>query len=123
MFDKDRPLEIAMGSMLRIGVALAAIVVLVGGVLYLAQFHGPVPDYRQFHGAAPAYRQLGAIAAGALHLKSGSLVAFGILLLIATPICRVLFGVVGFALMRDRLYTAVSAIVLLILLSSFIIRR
>jgi uncharacterized membrane protein len=42
--------------------------------------------------------------------------------LIATPIGRVLFGVVGFALLKDRLYTAVSAIVLTILLLSFLLK-
>jgi uncharacterized membrane protein len=47
----------------------------------------------------------------------------GILLLIATPICRVVFGVAGFAAMRDRVYTAVSVVVLVILLYSFVSRR
>jgi hypothetical protein len=31
-------------------VTVAAIVVLVGGVLYLKQFTGPMPDYQRFHG-------------------------------------------------------------------------
>jgi uncharacterized membrane protein len=56
-------------------------------------------------------------------MDSRSVIEFGILLLIATPVCRVIFGVVGFALLRDRFYTAVSAIVLAILLFSFFVRR
>ena len=47
----------------------------------------------------------------------------GILLLIATPVCRVIFGVVGFALLRDKLYTAVSLIVLAVLVFSFVTGR
>jgi uncharacterized membrane protein len=43
----------------------------------------------------------------------------GILLLIATPVCRVIFGVVGFALLRDKLYTVISLLVLGVLLFSF----
>ena len=43
-------------------------------------------------------------------------------LLIATPVCRVIFGVVGFALERDQTYTIVSAIVLIVLLMSFFVR-
>jgi uncharacterized membrane protein len=50
-------------------------------------------------------------------------IAFGILLLIATPGCRVLFGVVGFSILRDRFYAAVSVIVLVILVLSFGTRR
>jgi uncharacterized membrane protein len=48
---------------------------------------------------------------------------FGLLLLIATPVCRVIFGVVGFALLRDKLYTVISLIVLCVLLFSFIAKR
>lgn len=119
----DQRLEIAMGQMLRIGVTVAALVVLAGGILYIFQASGPIPDYSHFHGAANADEHIGSIFAGALRLESKSLIEFGIVLLIATPICRVLFGVVGFALLKDRLYTAVSAIVLTVLLLSFFTRR
>jgi uncharacterized membrane protein len=39
----------------------------------------------------------------------------GVLLLIATPIARVVFAVVSFAMERDWLYVAISAVVLAIL--------
>jgi uncharacterized membrane protein len=45
------------------------------------------------------------------------------LLLIATPVCRVIFGVVGFAFLRDKLYTVISLIVLGVLLFSFVSQR
>jgi uncharacterized membrane protein len=122
MARRDERLEIAMGNMLRIGVTVAALVMVAGGVLYLSQFRGPLPDYQHFHGAPPAYEHIGSILAGVGRLDSGSLIELGILLLIATPIGRVLFGVVGFALLKDRLYTAVSAIVLTILLLSFLLK-
>jgi len=44
----------------------------------------------------------------------------GLLLLILTPIVRVAVAVVGFLLERDRLYTVVSLIVLVILMFSLI---
>ena len=119
----DQRLEIAMGQMLRIGVTVAALVVLAGGILYLWQYHGPIPDYRHFHGAAAAYESVSAIVTGALHLESKSLIEFGLLLLIATPIGRVVFGLVGFAMQKDWLYTAVSAVVLGVLLFSFFTKR
>jgi uncharacterized membrane protein len=119
----DQRLEIAMGLMLRVGVTVAALVVLAGGVLYLSQSNRPIPDYSHFHGAPAAYEHVTAIFAGVLRIESKSLIQFGILLLIATPISRVLFGVVGFTVMKDRLYGAVSAIVLIVLLLSFFTRR
>jgi len=43
-----------------------------------------------------------------------------LLLLIATPIARVAFSVVGFAIERDRLYVIFTLIVLAVLLYSFL---
>ena len=115
----DQRLEIAMGQMLRIGVTAAALVVLGGGVLYLQQSRASVVDYRRFSGAPAAYETVHGIMAGVGQLDAQSLIGFGILLLIATPIFRVIFGLVGFSLLRDRFYAGVSAIVLMILLLSF----
>jgi uncharacterized membrane protein len=123
LYRDDQRLETAMGRMLQIGVTVAALVVLVGGALYLRQFTGPVPDYRRFHGAPAAYESVHGILLGVSHFDSGSVIALGILLLIATPACRVLFGVVGFSMLRDRFYAAVSLIVLVILVLSFCTRR
>jgi uncharacterized membrane protein len=123
MIESDRRLEIAMGNMLRIGVTIAALVVLAGGVLYLTRSQGSIPDYQHFHGSSQAYTSMGAIASGASRFDGPSLIEFGILLLIATPICRVMFGLVGFALLKDRLYTTISAILLTILLLSFFSKR
>jgi uncharacterized membrane protein len=123
MSGNDQRLEIAMGQMLRIGVTVAALVVLAGGTLYIVQTSGPVPDYSHFHGAPTAYEHVASICSGALRFESKSLIEFGILLLIATPILRVLFGVVGFSLLKDWLYALVSVIVLTVLLLSFFTRR
>ena len=119
----DHRLEMAMGRMLQIGVTVAALVVLVGGILYLKQFGGAQPEYQHFHGAPSGLVSVHGIMSGLMHFDPRSVIAFGILLLIATPICRVIFGVVGFALLRDRFYTGVSAVVLGILLFSFFLRR
>jgi uncharacterized membrane protein len=42
------------------------------------------------------------------------------LLLIATPIARVSFSIVGFSIERDYLYVSFTVIVLLVLLYSFL---
>ena len=45
-----------------------------------------------------------------------AIIELGILLLVATPICRVIFAAIAFAVERDRLYVAVSVTVLAVLL-------
>jgi uncharacterized membrane protein len=120
---KEHGLEMAMGRMLQIGVTLAALVVLIGGVLYLAQNGGTQRDYRHFHDASPATTTVSGIVASATLFDPRGIMDFGILLLIATPVCRVIFGVVGFAVLRDKLYTLISLIVLGVLLFSFFSQR
>jgi uncharacterized membrane protein len=116
--EADLKMEIAISRMLRAGVSLAAIVVFVGGCLYMWQAHGVTADYHHFHGiASPADRIPPLLAAG--RPDSRGIIRLGILLLIATPIMRVAYCVFGFAAQRDKLYIVVSSIVLFVLLYSF----
>lgn len=114
----DDNLEIAIGRMLQTGVLLAAAVVLVGGVLYLLHASGPRPNYSHFHGVAEVLRTPSGIWRGLLHGDAESVIQFGLLLLIATPVVRVILAGVGFLMERDRLYFWVSATVLAVLLYS-----
>jgi uncharacterized membrane protein len=115
----DRRMEIIIGRLLQTGVLLAAITVLVGGVIYLAAHANQPANYRTFSGESANLRHPSQL----LHLlKTGdasAVIQIGILLLIATPVARVAFAVIGFAVERDRLYTVVSLAVLAILLFSF----
>jgi uncharacterized membrane protein len=120
--DADTKMEIAIGNMLRIGVGVAAGVVFTGWILYLVQAHGAAPDYRHFHGQPILLRDIGVIFRGVLALDSRSILKVGILLLIATPIGRVVFCVVDFAWQKDKLYVLVSSIVLAVLAYSFLFR-
>jgi uncharacterized membrane protein len=116
--EADLKMELAISRMLRVGVSLAAIVVLVGSCLYLAQGHGVAPDYRHFHGiSSPADRIHPLYVMN--HWDSRSIIRLGILLLIATPIVRVAFCLYSFAVQRDKIYVLVSSVVLLVLLYSF----
>jgi uncharacterized membrane protein len=116
----DQKLELLIGHLLRIGVTLAALVVFAGGVLYLHQSRGPRPDYSSFHGEAQALRSPSGILKSLPSGNSNALIQVGLLLLIATPIARVIFAAIGFSLERDWFYTAVSLIVLSILLYSLL---
>jgi uncharacterized membrane protein len=47
--------------------------------------------------------------------RGRGIIQLGLLLLIATPVARVAFSVVAFALERDRLYVGITLIVLAVL--------
>jgi uncharacterized membrane protein len=116
--EADLKMEIAISRMLRAGVSLAAVVVFIGGLLYVSQAHGVAPDYRHFHGIpGPAYRIPPLLVVH--RLDSRNIIRLGILLLIATPIMRVAYCVYGFAAQKDKIYIVVSSIVLSVLLYSF----
>ena len=116
----DRKMESLIGQLLRFGVALAALVVFAGGVLYLHQSRGPRPDYSTFHGESPALRSPSGILQELPSANSNAIIQLGLLLLIATPVARVIFAVIGFSLERDWFYTAVSLIVLAVLMYSLL---
>jgi uncharacterized membrane protein len=111
----DKEMEIEIGLMLRIGVSLSAVVVFLGGILYLIR-ERELPDYAHFH--ADHLRTIASVFHGVARFDAASVIQLGIFLLIATPVVRVVFCVVGFARQRDKLYVAVSGLVLTILIYS-----
>ena len=102
----DERMEQTIGTLLRTGVAVAAVVVACGGVWYLAA-HGSEPvSYRRFH---PEYRSLREIARLSAPEK---VILAGLLLLVTTPVARVAFSLAAFHLERDRVYVAITLAVL-----------
>ena len=116
----DQKMEVMMGQLLRAGVLIAAAVVLIGGLLYLSQNRGPRPDYSTFHGVAAELRSPAQIIRQIPTGNSNAIIQLGLLLLIATPIARVVFAAFGFFAERDRLYVVVSLIVLAVLMYSLL---
>lgn len=116
----DQKLEEGMGQLLRAGVILAALIVFIGGLLYLSQTRGPRPDYSTFHGVAAELRSPSGIVKELPSGSSNAIIQFGLLLLIATPIARVIFGAFGFFAEKDWLYVAVSLVVLAVLMYSLL---
>lgn len=116
----DTKLERIIGTVLRVGVLISGTVVLAGGVYFLLRHGGQRVDYHRFHSQPDIDRRVHLIVAAAFALRAQSIIQCGILLLIATPIARVAFSLVGFALEGDRKYVVITAIVLAVLLYSLI---
>lgn len=117
----DERIEQWVGTLLRRGVLLAAGVTALGGIALLVQDGRSTADYRVFHGEPASLLGLRGVVSGVLRLDSHAVVQFGLILLIATPVARVLLSLVAFTLQRDRLYVAITAVVLTVLLFSFIL--
>jgi uncharacterized membrane protein len=116
----DRQVEVWISVLLRTGVLLAALVVLSGGVLYLLRHGNEHPNYHVFHGVPAELRQPDLIFRDAFSGRARPLIQLGLLLLILTPVSRVAFSVVAFAVERDRMYVVMTLIVLGVLLYSLI---
>jgi uncharacterized membrane protein len=119
----DRAMEQLIGRFLQFGVMLAAAVVLVGGTLLLVQHGGAPVSYAVFQREPQQLRTIGGIARGAVALDSRAIVQLGLLLLIATPVVRVAFMLIAFVVQRDRIYVAISGVVLALLLYALLLAQ
>jgi uncharacterized membrane protein len=119
----DHAVEQLIGRLLQFGVLAAAAVTIAGGMLVLWQHGSAVPDYRVFRGEPGHLTSLGGIVRGVLDLRSESIVQLGLVLLIATPVARVACTLVAFVLQRDRVYVAITAVVLALLLYGLILGK
>jgi uncharacterized membrane protein len=112
--------EAIIGTLLRVGVMLAAAVVCLGGALYLIRHGGSVPHYGIFHGEPADLRRVSGIVSDALSLQGRGIIQLGLLLLLATPVARVAFSAFTFAQQRDHTYVIITLVVLVVLLYSLV---
>src|SRR5437660_1670222 len=94
----DDRVERIMGTLLQSGVIISGLVVLAGGILYMLRYGHLPMHYENFVGERESLRSLASVGNGALHGDARAIILCGLLLLIATPVARVLFSIVAFAL-------------------------
>ena len=116
----DARLQRFLGRLLRVGVTLAAAVSASALVARIVEGNRTLPDYRVFRGEPPHVRTISGVLAGARALEPRAWIQLGLMILVATPVARVAFSVVGFALERDRLYVGLTLVVLALLLLGLI---
>jgi uncharacterized membrane protein len=107
----DRQIETTIGNLLRAGVIVSAALVLAGGVWYLASTR-TLPNYASFP------REVEGVGTVAGLDWPERLIEAGLLILIATPVARVVFSLAAFALERDRMYVWFTLAVLAVLVYS-----
>jgi uncharacterized membrane protein len=113
----------AIVTVLRVGVVLSIAIMLAGMAVAFIRH----PEYVS---SGPAVGVLTSpkahfpstlvdVLAGVRRGRGQAIVMAGLLVLIGTPVARVALSVVIFVKVRDRLYAAITSVVLLILLISF----
>lgn len=106
--------ELLIGKIMRIGVLIAAFVMIIGlGLLLVTGKSGYSGTFYP--------TTLQAIIAGVCAFKAAAWMMLGIFLLILTPVLRVVISIYAFAKEKDHLYVWITSIVLVILIISFII--
>lgn len=114
----DLDIQLIIGNLLRAGVLLSMGVVLTGGFIYLLGHGSEKIDYTVFDFNKTSLKTIPAIFDAVLTFKGASVIQFGLLLLIFTPIARVIMSVISFFIEKDYLYVIIGLIVLSVILVS-----
>jgi uncharacterized membrane protein len=116
----EQQLENLLSNLLKYGVIIASTVVLLGGIMYLIR-HGAEPaEYQFFRGEPSEFRSPSGVIKAVLSGSGRGIIQFGLLLLIATPIIRVLISLLVFLRQRDFTYVIVTLLVLAALTYSLV---
>ena len=114
----DSGLRRGIYLILRIGVIISALLILFGGLLFILRHTSEIPSFKTFSGQPERLRNVETIINEAVQLRGRSVIQLGILVLIITPVLRVIFSFIQFIIHRDWRYTCITALLMVILLYS-----
>ena len=121
MPEEERDMESRVGYVLQSGVTVAAIIVLAGGALYLSHTaRQPLPNYGHFRDVPSPLMSVRSEWRGLLSGDASAIIGAGLVILILTPVLRVLMCILGFMQKRNWLYVGLSSIVFAVLLYSLL---
>lgn len=119
----EHQVDIFIGNLLRTGVIIAASLVVLGGIIYLLRRGVVLPNYKTFQGEPIELRHMWGIIKYAFAFHGRGLIQLGLLVLIATPIARVVLSIFLFLRQKDKMYVIVTSIVFLVLCYSLFSSR
>jgi len=107
-------------GLLQLGTLVSGSIVLVGSISYLSS-HGFEPRaYQNFQGIASPFNSMAEVMQGLYHGEPLALIQMGLLMLVATPVLRVIITCFIFALSGDITYAVITFCVLTTLAYSFV---
>lgn len=116
-------MQLLLGQVLRAGTLISIGIVLIGGIFFIARHGQTVESYHVFKGIPDYLQHPSTLFAAAGGLSGQAIIQIGIILLILTPIFRIVFSAFGFIMEKDYMYLVISLIVLLIIFSSMLTGR
>jgi uncharacterized membrane protein len=116
----EKHVEEVMSKVLRWGICITSLIVFIGAIGFLSNHALEMHNYKNFTGTDSNNRTLSGIISSAFSLNWLGVIQIGLLLLIFVPIVRVAVSIYTFAKQKDSTYVVISAIVLGVLLYSFI---
>ena len=117
--NENEKMQLLISSTLRIGVITACTIALISGICYLIN-HGadPMPNYHEFHRETTSLTTLQGIITGACQMREENWIQMGVIVLLLTPILRVILSLFDFAIQHDWLYIVVTTIVLAVIVAN-----
>ncbi len=115
-----KEMRIWISQILRTGVLVSAVLLFTGGILFAFQHPGTVFSFKSFAGEPERLREVGSVLREAVHFKSRAVIQLGVLILISTPVLRVVFSFIEFLIQRDWTFILITAIVICTLFYSLL---
>lgn len=115
----DLDLNRSVGNLLRLGVLLSVITSLIGFIkLFTEGFK--MPKYKLLDMGSSSEKVWGNLWDSLCKGEGMAIIQLGILLLILTPLVRIIFALIGYLKEKDYVYVVISLIVLVIMSVSFL---
>lgn len=118
--ESKKDIQQLVGNTLRTGVWLSFAITLSGLLLFLFQNSTQIFSTGILP-AEPVRFSLKEMARGLIHGDALSIVTLGVLMMLITPVLRVVFALYGYWLERNKLYMFISIVVLSIIAGSLLI--
>jgi uncharacterized membrane protein len=124
---RRRKVELLISNLLRLGVSVSLVIIVAGTLLSFVHH----PSYVSAPGELKRLTQPGAafphtladVMQGVADLRGQAIVVVGLLVLLATPVARVAVSILAFVYEGDRVFVALTTIVLFLLVLSFLLGR
>lgn len=114
----DKDVQLLLGTLLRVGVLISSAVILLGGIIFLSTQSNAVVSFSEFKPEQVKISSIANIFEGLKTFDGLAIIQFGVLLLIFTPIARVVFSIFSFLIEKDYMYVVIGIIVLCVIITS-----
>lgn len=114
----DKDVQIILGTLLRVGVIVSTVVVIIGGIIFLTTQANHQISFSEFKPEQTKFSSVAEILKGLKSFDGLAIIQFGVLLLIFTPIARVVFSIFSFLMEKDYMYVLIGIIVLCVIITS-----